>query len=749
MVKELENSVLTGMFLVVMSLFMFFGFKNSLLISTAIPLSMFVGFVVLSALGITLNVVVLFSLVLVLGILVDDAIVVIENTYRHQQEYGESPEVAAKKAAGEVFVPVLTSTVTTMSAFLPLAFWPGIVGDFMKYFPYTLIITLTASLFVAYVISPVQAARWINYKRDIRKAKKNLEHPHWYKKYNPFTILYHKVDETVFPWLQTEYVKTLKWTLDNKGLTMGGSFGLLALIMVLFGLFNKGVDFFPNTQPSQVTMNIEMPAGTSLDITNSLAQVMEDRLQQMHGRKDAEFIATSVGTSDNPFDFGGQGTPNKSQIAINFYEKKLRGQTTFETLDEVRKTTVGIPGADLRVAKQQMGPPVGSPVSIEISGEDYGQLASLSLLVRDKIKDIPGLVDLKDDYNTGRPEVEIRIDREKAGMYYTSTGQIASTVRAAIAGIDASKYRVGEDQYNIRVRLKEDQRTSPTDLENLRITFMNRRGQLLSIPLTSVADLKRTTAVSDIKRKDQKRVITVSGDVEGRVQSDVIRDVRARIAGLSLPVGYGIKLTGSQEEQQKASDFLGKAFIITLLLIFLIMVAEFNSLKVPFVILISVILSLIGVMLGLVITRTPASVVMTGVGVVALAGIVVRNGIVLLDFVKHKLDEGGHSLEDALLEAGRIRLRPVILTAAATVLGVLPLATGIDFDWRELHFIIGAESADFWRPLAVTIIFGLTISTFLTLVIVPTVYSLLEEWTNRISAFFGRFRKSEIDTEPT
>ena len=743
MVKELENSVLTGMFLVVMSLFMFFGFKNSLLISTAIPLSMFVGFVVLSALGITLNMVVLFSMVLVLGILVDDAIVVIENTYRHQQEYGESPEVAAKKAAGEVFVPVLTSTVTTLSAFLPLAFWPGIVGDFMKYFPYTLIITLTASLFVAYVISPVQAARWINYKRDIRKAKENLEHPHWYKKYNPFTILYHEVDSVVFPRLQSEYVKTLKWTLDHKGLTMGGAFGLLVLIMVLFGLFNKGVDFFPNTQPSQVTMNIEMPAGTSLDVTNNLAQLMEERLDQIPGRKDAEFVATSVGTSDNAFDFGGQGTPNKSQIAIIFYEKKLRAQNTFQTLEEVRKTTAGIAGADLRVAKQQMGPPVGAPVSVEISGQDYDQLESLSLVVREKIKDIPGLVDLKDDYNTGRPEVEIRIDREKAGMYYTSTGQIASTVRAAIAGVDASKYRVGEDQYNIRVRLQEDQRMSPSDLENLRITFMNRRGQLLSIPLTSVADLKRTTAVSDIKRKDQKRVITVSADVEGRVQSDVISDVKARISGLSLPVEYGIKLTGSQEEQQKATDFLGKAFIITLLLVFLIMVAEFNSLKVPFVILISVLLSLIGVMLGLVVTRTPASVVMTGVGVVALAGIVVRNGIVLLDFVKHKHDEGGLSLEDALLEAGRIRLRPVVLTAAATVLGVLPMATGIDFDWREFHFIFGAESAEFWRPLAVTIIFGLTISTFLTLVIVPTVYSLLEEWTNRVSSFFRRFRGRE------
>ena len=740
MVKELENSVITGMFLVVMSLFMFFGLKNSLLISTAIPLSMFVGFVALSALGITLNMVVLFSMVLVLGILVDDAIVVIENTYRHQQEYGESPTVAAKKAAGEVFVPVLTSTVTTLSAFLPLAFWPGIVGDFMKYFPFTLIIMLTASLFVAYVISPVQAAQWINYKRDILKAKENLEHPHWYKKYNPFTILYHEVDEVVFPWLQREYVQTLKWTLKRRGLTMGASFGVLVLIMILFGLFNKGVDFFPNTQPTQISASIEMPAGTSLDVTNSVAEILEDRLKDIPGRKDVEFIATSVGTSDDPFDFGGQGTSNKGRIAINFFEKKLRSQSTFTTLEEVRNMTGGIAGAELRVAKQQMGPPVGSPVSVEISGEDYGELEKLSKMVREKIRDVKGLVDLKDDYNTGRPEVEIRIDRERAGIYYTSTGQIASTVRAAIAGVDASKYRVGEDQYNIRVRLKEGQRTSPTDLENLHITFMNRRGQLLSIPLTSVADVKRTTAVSDIRRKDQKRVITVSGDVEGRVQSEVIKDVTSRIAELDFPAGYAVKLTGSQEEQQKAAEFLSNAFIITLLLVFLIMVMEFNSLKVPFVILISVILSLIGVMLGLVVTGTPASVIMTGVGVVALAGIVVRNGIVLLDFVKHRLNEGGETLHEALLDAGRIRLRPVVLTAAAAVLGVLPLATGFDFDWREFHFVIGAESAEFWRPLAVTIIFGLTFSTFLTLVIVPTVFSLMDEWSTKISGFFGRFK---------
>jgi multidrug efflux pump subunit AcrB len=743
MVKELENSIMTGMFLVVISLFMFFGFKNSLLISTAIPLSMFVGFIVMSALGITLNMVVLFSLVMVLGILVDDAIVVIENIYRHQQEYDEHPIQAAKKAAGEVFVPVLTSTVTTMSAFLPLAFWPGIVGEFMKYFPFTLIITLTASLFVAYVISPVQGAQWINYKREILKAKYNLEHPHWFKKYNPFTILYHKVDEVFFPWMQREYVKTLKWTLERKGLTIIASFALLIFVIVLFAFLNKGVEFFPNTEPTQVSVSIEAPSGTSLEVTNDISKIIEERLNQIPGKKDVEFFATSIGTSDDPFDFGGQGTSNKGRVAINFYEKIKREQSTFQTLEEVRKATEGIAGAELRVAKQQMGPPVGAPVSIEVSGDDYQQLASLSKAIREKIKNVSGLVDLKDDYNIGRPEVEIIIDREKAGLFWTSTGQIASTIRAAIAGIEASKYRVGEDEYKIRVRLNEDQRTSPADLENLHINFMNRRGQLLSIPLTSVADIRRTTAVTDIRRKDQKRVITVSGDVEGRVQSEVVNEVKSRITGINIPAGYNVKLTGSEEEQQKAASFLSNAFIITLLLVFLIMVTEFNSLKVPFVIMGSVILSLIGVLVGLIVTQTPASVIMTGVGTVALAGLVVRNGIILLDFVKHRYRKGETKLDDALLEAGRVRLRPVLLTAAAAVLAVMPLATGFDFDWREFHFVIGAESASFWRPLAVAIIFGLTISTFLTLVVVPTAYSLLDEWHEKIKKKFSGYFKKE------
>lgn len=747
-VHELENSIMTGMFLVVLSLFMFFGFKNSLLVSTAIPLAMFIGFMVLGAFDITLNFVVLFSLVLVLGILVDDAIVVIENIYRHQHEYRKNPAQAAKDGTAEVAIPVVASTITTVSPFIPLLFWPGVVGDFMWYLPITLIATLGASLFVAFVISPVQGAQWINYEREMKKAKENLEHPTWWKKYNPFTRLYHEVDQKVFPWMQQQYVKALRWTLQRRGITISASLGLLVLVFVLFGLFGTGVEFFPSVDPQQVNVSIEAPPGTSLDVTNAIAASLEERLRDVKGKDDMEFVVTSIGTSDDPFDFGGgQGTSNKGRISINFVQKANRSQSSVATMENIRLKTAHVAGADIRVTKLEMGPPVGAPVSIEVSGDNYEELAQLSARIREQIKGIPNLYDLKDDYNVGKPEIEVVVNREKAGLLWTNTGQIASTIRAAINGAEASKYRVGEDEYKIRVRLREDQRRSIDDIENVRVTFMNRRGTLMSIPITAVADIRKTSGVTDIRRKDLKRVITITGNVEGRLASDVLNDVRAKLAGFEMPQGYSLKFTGKDEEQKKAEAFLSKAFIITILLVFLIMVMEFNSVKVPFVIMLSVLLSLIGVMIGLLVTRMPFSVIMTGVGVIALAGIVVKNAIVLLDFAKRKREEG-MPLDEALLEAGRTRLRPILLTATTTVLGILPLATGFDFDWRGLYFVVGAESAAFWGPLGVAVISGLTISSFLTLVIVPTFYSLLESWSDRLAAKIRRMGNGKSSELP-
>jgi len=736
-VYELENSIMTGMFLVIIVLFMFFGVKNAALISTAIPLSMFMGFIVLSIMGVTLNFVVLFSLVLVLGIVVDDAVVVIENIYRHQQEYGEDLITAAKKATSEVAIPVTTATLTTISAFLPLLFWPGIVGDFMSYLPITLIATMMSSLFVAFIISPVQGSKFINYKKEIAKVRRAVEHPSVWRKFNPFTMVYHWVDEKFFPAAQHNYVNVLAWSLKNKRKTLLATAGLFVFVFALFAAFNKGVEFFPSTQPSNVTLQISTPPGTPLEVTNEAAKIVERNVRSIKGFDDIEFRVTNVGASNNPFDFGGSSISNKASYALSFYEKKERAQDSFITVEEIREAVSDIPGADITVELEQMGPPVGKAVSIEVSGEDYTQLHALTERIKRTVETVPGLVDLDDDYNAGKPEIQVIVDREKAAFLEISTSQIGGTVRSAINGTEAASYRVGEDEYKISVRLKEEHRRSTEDIENLNITFMNKRGHLISVPLSSVAHVVKSTGVTDIRRKDYKRVITITGDAQGRLANDVLKDVQARLAAFPFPEGYGITFSGEQEEQQEAAAFLSKALLITIMLIFLLMVSEFNSVKVPFVIMFSVLLSLIGVLLGLLVTGTPFGIIMTGVGVIALAGIVVKNAIVLLDFAKRKMDEG-LPLEQALLEAGRTRLRPVVLTAISTILGVLPLATGVDIDWRKFTIVIGAASSDFWRPLGIAIISGLSVSTFLTLVIVPTLYAYMDMSSKQIAAWFRR-----------
>jgi CzcA family heavy metal efflux pump len=747
MVGELENSIVTGMVLVVLCLFMFFGLKNSFLISTAIPMSMLLGFIVLSAMNITLNFVVLCALVLVLGILVDDAIVVIENIYRHQQEYGKNPIQAAKDATAEVAVPVATSTLTTVSGFLPMLFWPGVVGDFMSFLPLTLIVTLGASLFVAFVISPVQGAQFINYHKEIDTVRKTVRHGRGWRRYNPFTRFYHWVDAYFFPRVQEGYGRTLSFTMRHRGMTVLTSGGLLVGMTVLFAVFNKGVEFFPETQPNRVVIQAAMPPGTPLDVTNAVTRLTEERIRRIPDVSDIEFRVANVGTSEDPFDLGATGTPNKSQISINFLERTIRKQNSFITLDEIRQAVGAVAGAEIKVEAEEMGPPVGAPISIELSGDDFRTLTVWSNRIREEIRSIEGLVDLKDDYDEGRPEIEVIVDREKAALLEMSTAQIGSVVRTAISGTEAATYRVGEDEFKITVRLREDQRHSPSDLENLNITFMNKHGRLLSVPLVSVADVVRSSGVTSIRRKDLKRVVTITGDVQGRLANDVLADVQARLGSFKMPGGYRVEYTGENEEQDKASAFLAQALVITILLIFLVLVSEFNSVKVPVVIMVSVPLSLIGVFTGLLVTQTPFGVIMTGVGVVALAGIVVKNAIVLLDFTKH-LKAQGYTLEEALIQAGRTRLRPVMLTAATTILGILPLASGVDFNWRQFHLVTGAESSDFWQPLGVAIIFGLAVSTFLTLVIIPTTYAWLEDATETVRRWIRRAAGFASDGAP-
>jgi multidrug efflux pump subunit AcrB len=476
-----------------------------------------------------------------------------------------------------------------------------------------------------------------------------------------------------------------------------------------------------------------MPIGTNVDKTNDFTQQIEKKLPVF---KDVEYYIANVGSSNNPLDFSGDGIPNKSTITLNFHDKADREKSSFATIEDVRAAVTVFAGGNIYVEKQTMGPPTGPPINIEITGDDFEKLGEISEDIQKQIKETPGIKDLKDDFDQARPEIKVNVDREKAALYKLNTATIASTIRTAINGTAASTYRVGEDEYDITVRLEKNQRDNISAIENLYIS--NRDNA--KVPLTSVASVQFSGGIGAINRKDLNRVVTVSANAEGRLGNDVLKDVMAKLKDYKMPDGYTLKYTGEQEDQKETSDFLGKAFMISLLLIFMLMVIEFNSLTTPLIIMFSVLLSLIGVFAGLLITQTPFGIVMTGIGVIALAGIVVRNAIVLLDFQK-ELEKQGLSRDEAMIKSGVIRLRPVFLTAAATIIGLVPLTTGIDFDWRSFSWVIGGENTAFWRPMGVAIIFGLSVATFLTLVVVPSIYTAVDDVKIR---FKNRKKKKKI-----
>jgi multidrug efflux pump len=724
-VHELENGVITGVVLVVGVLFLFLGFRIASLTATSIPLSFLISFVILNAMGVTLNIVVLFTLILVLGIIVDDAIVVMENVYRLQEKEGYTPYEAALEGPREVAFPVTIATFTIISSFFPILFFPGIVGEFMRFLPLTLIICLLSSLFVAMVISPVQAAVFINVKKQKEKEAR--------KKFRPIGRFLEAFDKKFFTTAINLYEKTLRFCLRHRKLAIGSTVALLIIMFILYGKFNNGVEFFPNVEPRQANINIQLPSGTNIEKTNEFTKKIEEKLKPYD---DIEYYVSNVGASNSMFDVG-SNVSNKSTITINFYDKLDRKRSSFDVIEDVRNGVSGIAGGDIEIQKQSSGPPTGPPVSIELSGDDFVKLGQLSEQVKGIIKDIPGLKDLKSDFNESRPEIKITIDREKAALFKLNTAAIASTIRTAVNGTTASKFRVGKDEYDITVRLDKNQRDNLSSIQNLYV--VNRDNAY--IPLTSVAKIELSGGLEAINRKDQKRVVTVSGNAEGRLGNDVLTDVKAKLKDLKMPDGYLITFTGESKDQNEASAFLGKAFMISLLLIFLFMVMEFNSVRTPLIIMFSVLLSLIGVLLGLMVTGTPFGIMMTGIGVISLGGIVVRNAIVLLDFQK-ELMKRGLSRDESLVQAGVIRLRPVFLTAICTILGLVPLTTGIDFDWRSFSWVIGGENTAFWRPMGVAIIFGLSVATFLTLVVIPAIYS----WVDDV---FLRFKKKKpVEVNP-
>lgn len=704
---DLNNNIISGFILVVAVIFIFMGVANALFVAVAIPLSMLITFFILHFAGITLNMVVLFSLILVVGMLVDNAVVIVENIYRHMQ-MGKKRVRASMDGASEMAAPVIASTLTTIAAFVPLLFWTGIMGEFMWYLPVTVITALSASLFIALVANPTITSKFMRLKKKDHEVE-----------FDEFTGLARKPGH-----IPIFYEKILRSALKYKKLTIFNSFALLIVIIFAYGFLGKGVEFFPDTDPNRANINVKTPEGTNLDTTDALVKEIECCFLEY---PDITHYISSVGSATDRFGGGMSTKSNRATVSIDFIDRHLRERNSREVVEAVRHQLSTTVGAELEINKQEHGPPSGKPVNIEISGEEFDALGSLAEEVRKTIKDIPGLVDLKDDYDRGRPEIRFRVDKEQASLLGFSTGSVAMALRAAVNGVEAGAFREEDEEYDIVVRLPRELRDDVNVLGNMLIGGPGG----IQVPLSTLTDIDYTSGLGSIRRIDSKRVITVESEVEGRLANDVLNDVKAAVAGMKLPNGYAVSYTGQDKEQKKAEAFLKRAFWITVLLIFLVIVTQFNALTAPVIIMTSVLLSLVGVLSGLIITRTPFGIIMTGIGVISLAGVVVNNAIVLMDTIVKYRKQGLDVLE-ATVTAGKTRLRPVMLTAITTILGLLPLATGVAFDFFSLSWEIGGESSQWWGPMAVAVVFGLAFATILTLIVVPSLYLAIESAKARL-----------------
>ena len=774
---DLLNTVILGFIFVVFVLMFFMGFSNAFFVGLSVPLSCLVAFILMPSLGMTMNVMVLFSFLLALGIVVDDAIVVIENTHRIFNKYEFKIEQAAKYGAGEVFMPVLAGTLTTLAPFIPLLFWPGIVGKFMKNLPVTLIVTLGASLFVAFVINPVFAVSFM--KKDDHNAPSKLKD--YVKGFIAFAVvavlsyitgniglgnfavfsilmilLYHFVlYKAVISWQTRIWPKVINSYRNTLNTLMKGlrplyvSLGVLAALIISWGIFLASkpvIEFFPSGEPNFVYVYTLLPQGTDAVVTDSITQEIEQRVYKVIGEKnpDVTSVITNVGLgAGDPQNPDKVPTPNKSKVTVAFKKFAERDDVrTSKWLTAIREEFKkrGVAGATISVEPEQNGPPVGKPINIEISGDDFEVLGPLAQKVKSEIdrSGIEGIDELKSDLQISKPEIIIDIDREKAQREGVSLAQIAVEVRTALFGKEASKFRDANEDAPIMIRLQPQYRSKAEEIMNLNISFFDMSmGQFKQIPISSLAKLRYDNSISTINRKNQKRMVTLSSDVtEGASANNIVPLIEQLVSNMDIPEGYEVKLTGEQEQQAETGAFLGKAFLGAFALMFLILVTQFNSVVKPLIIASTVLFSLIGVALGFTIFRMPFSVVMTGVGIFALAGIVIRNGILLIEFID-ELRERGLTVVEAVIEGGATRMTPVILTASAAILGLVPLAIGLNMDFATLFsefdakFYIGGDNVAFWGPLAWTMVYGLIVATFLTLMVVPCLYILgynTREW---------------------
>ena len=782
---DLINTIIIGFILVTIVLMFFMGTTNALFVAMSVPLSCAVAFLVMPGLGITMNMVVLFSFLLALGIVVDDAIVVIENTHRIYDN-GKMPiKRAAKMATGEVFLPVLSGTATTLMPFIPLAFWDGLIGEFMKFLPYTLIITLLASLFVAYIINPVFAVSFMKPRKEgsgearFNKRQKvtgilflavaaifYLSQQWGIANFVVFLYLItlfqrfvlnkviDKFQTKTWPTFRDFYTRWLKRALNRPWMTV-----ILTVIVVIAAFIGVGirgpkVDFFPKAEPNFVYVYLTMPVGTDQAYTNKrlleLEDIVNDVLEIDYKAGETNPMVKSVisnvtvGAVDPTANEIGN-FPNKGRIEVAFVKFSEReGKSTSVYLQKIREAVQAVPGAQVVVDQENGGPPVSKPIVIEITGDNLDTLVATSDRLKKYLdkKRIAGVEKLLSDFQSDKPELVFDINRERMNKESISTGQVIGALRTAVFGKEISRFRDANDDYPITLRVKEEQRENIDAVRNMPLQFrdMGMGGIVREVPISAFADIEYGKTYGGIKRKDLKRIISLQSNLlVGYDLNAVLQSVEGELKHFKAPPGVNIKMGGQQEEQIETMSFLGNAMLVSMMLIFLILVMQFNSFSRTVIIMSEIIFSVIGVFLGLAIFGNDVSIVMTGVGIVALAGIVVRNGILLVEFIDLMLKEG-MTPYDAIVEAGRTRMTPVLLTAISTTLGLIPLGIGLNMDFATLfselnpHMYLGGDNVAFWGPLAWSMIYGLMFATFLTLILVPVLMLLsfkFKEWVKR------------------
>lgn len=781
---NLENNIYSGVILVVLVLLFYLGVRNALFVGIAIPMSMLMSFIILSMLGITINMMVLFALILALGMLVDNGIVTIENIYRFYSS-GRTKDDAARVGVGEIAIPIISSTATTLAAFFPLLFWDSIMGEFMKFLPITLIAVLGSSLFVAIVVNPVLAAMFIK-DEDPEQIVNRKQAMIWFVVSAAVCLLGHLAGKaalgnlaglvaivvalnvtvfkpgtrfffkTLLPWQDEAYAGFLRYALTGRG-PIGFFIGtslLLVFSFMLLGIVGPKVEFFPNTEPKYINVFVEMPVGTDIEKTNTAVLEIEKEIDAIIEPylPAVNSVVTNIGEgASDPMAGPPAGeTPNKARITVSFKEFELReGISSADVLVALNEKLTKRPGVVVNVEKNNDGPPVGKPINIEVSGDDYDKLTVIAddIIAKIEAARIPGIEGLKTDLETGKPELLVHVDRERSRRFGLSTAQIGSTIRTALFGKEVGKYKEGEDDFPIMLRLRNDYRYDVSALLNQKITFRDMTdGRIKQIPISAVADVSYSSSLGSVRRKDQNRTITIYSNVlEGYNDTEINAQIQQMFKNYTLPDSYTVSYTGKAMEQDKAQAFLVNAFFVAVFLITLILVTQFNSIIKPFIIMTSVIMSTIGVFLGISIFGMAISVIMTGIGIVSLAGVVVNNAIVLIDYIDltiaRKKEELGlgrdeeldwENIIEAVVHSGRTRLRPVLLTAITTVLGLVPLAVGMNINFYSLvtdldpQIYFGGDNVAFWGPLAWTVIYGLSFATFLTLVLVPVMYLLTE-----------------------